>query len=1054
MIHISKFSVRPTSLVSKEDLQKIVLQYDCSASVHVFLSVYREGAILVQRVSVAFSSGSGSADVMLPVQGESFDALWEITDRAGNVLAKTVSCWKQPREWTIYVMISSHTDIGLHNSQYIQRANSVRFVDAAAGLCDDTAQRDENDRYRYTMEGTWFWNNYGQDRGEEAAKAIVKNYIKTGQIGACCGVAGNHIQTYGLEEMCRSTYEKRLLDERWDVQSETLSMIDNNGLPMSMIRAYADAGYRNIIFAPNQWNPLPSTVWKTDRSKHKYIWNTSAGGGGSRIDLRLESGLPMVFNWESKGGERLTVWGCSHYSEAFGFYPNAGSRPFSLKKMDLILADIEENMWKRLELLEKKCPYDVWLLVCYWDDQEPDLYVTDQIKAWNSKWKWPKVRTLGDPNEPFERLRESFGDRIPVLRGDITGGWYQHPLSVPELMSQKFDADRALPIAEKWATVAGVLDRDYEYPTVDFRRAWDALLFNDEHSYGTSGYKGRRVYETWMQHRDWIDKAAETAKTESERALLSIASKIRSEGESIVVFNPTALERTECIESEDKESFALITVPPFGYRAVRTSEFYPICRTRERTDTPPVIENRYYRISFSENGSLCSIFDKELGRELLDTDSVYGANEPVYTKDNHRSFTVPERAQFEVIREKESIRVVIRTEEKNLRAELVQTVTLPSFEKRIDIDNRLFHARDMVNDHRYDRYLYFAFPFSVKDCRRFCHLNGEVAEYAKDVTGHGTDVYMAVNEWCCAENDELGVALFMMDSHITEFDHIHPDKTDFGNAGEGSQIFSYVANDWLQMHTPGGSHLDYRFRYAITSYRGGYRQAGIPQMAERYVTPVATVGISAQNGTLPAKEYSFLRSGGNARLVCLKRADDGKGIIARFYGEDAAVTFDPAWEAERVTVDEREPTVETGNRGFVTYRLGKHTLRLKEREPVAPVAVNGIPAPIGSVYTGLITQPHAAPGEHTGHLYLLWGANTEEDLSHYQLYRSEVPGFVPCDENFVADILPEPYRVARYEDTGLAVHTRYYYRVCAVSKQGICGEMSHEFSGITKEELE
>ena len=113
--------------------------------------------------------------------------------------------------------------------------------------------------------------------------------------------------------------------------------------------------------------------------------------------------------------------------------------------------------------------------------------------------------------------------------------------------------------------------------------------------------------------------------------------------------------------------------------------------------------------------------------------------------------------------------------------------------------------------------------------------------------------------------------------------------------------------------------------------------------------------------------------------------------------------------------------------------------------------MSGSPAPIGSVYTGLITQPRAAAGEDSGHLYLLWGYNIEEDFSHYKLYRSEEPGFVPGEDHFLADIQPEEYCVGRYEDKGLKDNTPYYYRVCAVNKAGKAGPFSREFCGITKE---
>ena len=43
-----------------------------------------------------------------------------------------------------------------------------------------------------------------------------------------------------------------------------------------------------------------------------------------------------------------------------------------------------------------------------------------------------------------------------------------------------------------------------------------------------------------------------------------------------------------------------------------------------------------------------------------------------------------------------------------------------------------------------------------------------------------------------------------------------------------------------------------------------------------------------------------------------------------------------------------------------------------------------------------------------------------------------------------------PYRVARYEDTGLASHRRYYYRVRSVKTDGTKGALSEEFGAVTR----
>lgn len=1047
MMTITKFRAEPLSLIAKDGRQLVKLTAATDTAAHVQLrAVSAESHTLRCETETAFASGDYACEVLLPPVTVDTPVIWEVLTLSGDLLYHYEAVWKKPRKWTFYVMISSHTDIGLHNSQYHQRYMSEKFLDEAAALCDATDDRPEENRYRYTMEGRWFWENYPADRGSEAAQRMMRDYVRPGKIGLCAGIAGNHTHAFGFEQMCRSTYGREKLLQDWGVDTHTLAMIDNNGMSWGMVAPYADAGYENIIFAPNHWNPLNSTVWYCDRTVGGLWWNPNAGGGGSRCDVRWDSSLPMLFYWKAPDSDKkLLVWASTQYGwggESFGF--DSGSRPDPMT-----LFKMKEKFAAQLQKMEARYPYDLWLLASYNDDQAPNLDQTDLFAAWNEMWQYPKIRTLGAPDEPFNLVRERFGDQIPVLTGEMTGGWYQHPSAAPQLLADKLEADRRLANAQTYASLAALYG-SYRYPSQAFARAWEYLLWNDEHSYGVSGYQGRRVYETWMQHRDWIEKADRTAADETDAALRALTAEIPAAEDGYVIFNPTARTRTERITDGDS-STVVRDIPPCGYQVIGASALTKTVSDILQCSTPPTVENEHYRIVFADSGAMISIYDKMLGRELL-ADDGFGANCFVFTEDNHQSFVTPKNAVFTVTQAPGKITVTAQIEEPTSGAGITQTVTLDTLSHSIAIDNDLTHIRAMINTRRYYRYLYYAFPFAVPGARRICQLNGCEAEYARDLTGHGTDTYMSAHEWVLAENDTFGAALLQRDTLLVEFDHIHPDKTDCGAAGDGSSIYSYLSNDWLQMHEVGGSHVGLHVRYAITSWNGSYRENGVREIAECFVNPVAVRKIQAQNGTLPEGSHSFLQIPSGRRLLSLMRADNGDGMIARLYGDGAAELVMNGMEVTPCTVDERPTDTPPAVTGFASLRI--HCPPLPRREDTPNLKDMAKPAPVGAVWTGLITEPRAARGENDGHLYLLWGQNMEENLSHYELYRSETAGFVPSDETFLAKVEPGEYRVGRYVDEGLKTHTPYYYRVRAVNRDGVCGDFSDEFYAVTKEPVQ
>ncbi len=1040
---IQRWEVMPTSLVAQgtPPCQNVNLDIDCTeAVVACTLKVWTDSTLLAEKALGALRAGTNSVSVLLPEPSKTLESRWALLSGA-QTLAERKLTWQPPRHWTIYEVLSSHVDIGLHNPQYMQRLMGNKYLDDAQKLVDQTATHTDASRFRYGVEGMWWWDNYERDRSEAAARHLIETYAKPGLIGISASHSGNRTEAYSTEELCRSAYYARELRYRWELAADTMLMVDNNGITWPLVTAYADAGIKYMGFYPNPWNPDAVNCW------------SPGGTPGSRVDVSWESKLPHLFYWLGPDGKRkILVWTNLSYGNLSSF--SFGHRFSDPKIMAPIMA-------KQLALAESRYPYDVWMLPNYNDNQSPGLGAANRAKAWNAVWRWPELRTVGDLSVPFKDVEARFGDQIPTLSGLMTAGWAQHPVSTPALLADKIAADRLLPTAEKLATLARLADPTYVYPVNALRRAWDALVCNDEHGYGTSYYKGRPVYDTWMQKRAWIAQATETASAESERALQVLASKVETAGPSVMVFNPTLHDRREIVEVDLPASCATLlsvrypdgtlaptvlngrnlrfrtsTIPSFGYALFRLETGTAPLVAIHPSAEPPVLDNTFYRVTFDKDGAIKSIYDKKLRRELVDTKALYRCNQLVYSKDRNKTFVTPKQARFTIETSALEQTVIATLDDPSTQAEIVQRVTLPSDEKRIDIDNRLNHARDLGNKKRWDRFGYYAFPFDVPSSEFRIGLNGCHANVYTDQTGLTTDSYSAARDWAYVGNNVFGVTLAQLDSQLIECGKIHTPKRTFGEKPETSHLYSYVFNDWLYAHawTTGPSSINLRFRYSIHSGAGPFEQAGVPQFAEQTTTPpLAVIIAQSQLGPLPSGPLSFLRVGAeNVELLTLKLSETpGRGVIARLHETEGkkAETFSlrSEWketfnltvcsllEQDETTLD--NPSVSIDPFGFLTLRVeGSNQL------PVAPVVE------VSKTTDAMIG--------------LTW--ESVSDAKQYHVYRGQ-------DDDFTAD---EYHLLTVTCDTGyldnlLSPDTTHYYRVAAVNADARQGALSAAVKAVT-----
>ncbi len=198
------------------------------------------------------------------------------------------------------------------------------------------------------------------------------------------------------------------------------------------------------------------------------------------------------------------------------------------------------------------------------------------------------------------------------------------------------------------------------------------ICYTDDDPLDPSDDTTNDVYR-WKQTRQaWSLGASRIAEALLNDSLATLSSAIENTGTlpKILVFNPASWERTDVVTVQglrteennfilrdsitgkeipyqitggDSESgydivFIAEDVPPVGYRtfyleSINAPPSYSSDLLTGYENGKPFIENEFYRLvvnagsSTEKNGGIITLFDKELGRELVDDEAEYGLNQ-------------------------------------------------------------------------------------------------------------------------------------------------------------------------------------------------------------------------------------------------------------------------------------------------------------------------------------------------------------------------------------------------------------------------------------------
>jgi hypothetical protein len=541
----------------------------------------------------------------------------------------------------------------------------------------------------------------------------------------------------------------------------------------------------------------------------------AAGLNNTRGPFHSRTDLTTPIWWEGPDGSKVLLWFAAGYAQASQF------------------AVPPEQMRERIEgflsaFPPDRYPYDMALAYgAFGDNQLINREFCDSVKAWNEQWEYPKL-IICRTTEFFEELERRYGDQIPTARGDWGAYWEDGAGSSAKETALSRHAHHMLEAAEKLLALDGLAGG--AYPAGQFDEAYWNLMLYDEHTWGAynsvSDPESQFAKEQWRFKKAYMDNAY----AEAEELL----------GEGGPPPEPRAPGSV---------------AGPEGWAQ----------------SGPGWIENEWYRAELDpKTGGIGRLYDKELGRELLDDQSPYRLNQLIYDAGqppNPIDRQTPADARIDPPRvTRWAAELTSRVSCGKVKT-AEQTVWLYPNEKCVDIRNVL--DKDMTYD---KEAVYYAFPFSVPGGTFRAQLGASVIRPEVDQISGGCRDWYCVQDFVDVSNGEFGVTWASLDAPLVEFCDITTDHWLKQLPLTNQTLFSYIMNNyWFTNYRAGqGGRLE--FRYAITSHGGGYDAARASHFGLAAISP-ANAGLS----TCAARGGISVDTGDPRLLLVTMRPSDDRG---------------------------------------------------------------------------------------------------------------------------------------------------------------------------------
>jgi len=783
------------------------------------------------KIETILKAGYNHLEIHLPRVEESTALLAEISIRSRNT--REIPFTLAPvKEWEIFLVQHTHSDIGYTRPQTEILAEHLRYIDHALDYCDQTDHFPEASQFRWTCETSWSVREYLNSRPKEQVNRLVER-VKEGRIEAT-GMFLNFSE---------------IIDEpALAAQTRTLRMLKNSGIDVTTAMQ----------------NDVNGIAWcLVDYFKHTDVKYLTMGIHAHRA--RKPFNKPTAFWWQSPAGNRLLAYRSEHYMHGNTLSLTSGQQDVFRANLSRYLSGLDEKGYPYNKISLQFSGYIT-------DNSPPSVKVCDIVREWNEKYEWPKLRSAL-ARDFMVYLDEHHEADIPVQEVAWPDWWTDGVGSAAN--ETKVVRNTHVEVASSETILSMATLMGAEFPTDihrDIETVYDNLLFYDEHTHGAAESVRQPLAQNsinqWGMKSAYAWEAAKKSSLLQEKALAFLEPALNKSNQStIAVFNTLNWKRSGMVHLfieygiiPENEDFTITgpdgeevawqayrrrmegayyglwveDIPAMGYKTLQINVGDKAKKTI--SDGHSEFENEFYSISIDpESGVIKQIYDKELGRELVDSQDSLSLGHFIYeelanrhelerlTSTNRDTVYRPlklKRTAFSNIR-------VTKEEQGNIYKSVFLRADMPVCAGRngVDVEIRLYHRQKKIELHyrmvKLPVYtpegVYVAFPFKLEGGRlAFEAQGGVVYPGVNQLAGTSAD-WNTIQNFAAVKNDQAQIVFVSKDTPLVHFGDINIGRYYYSLKPKTNHIYSWVLNNYWVTNFKASQQGELRWTYSITS---------------------------------------------------------------------------------------------------------------------------------------------------------------------------------------------------------------------------------------------